>query len=134
MKIKEWAQKLCPWSQLQIKDYSSLQKISQSAWEIIGATFPTNGTNTKNKVASQDGATAPITERLLRSILSLKPAHQLTLVSQLAAGNITKFKSQANALKLRENLYAYCHQQLGNWKNRKRNTWKLYNLTVSLAV
>ena len=52
-------------------------------WEIIGATFQNIAPNTQNRSAPQNGAVAPISEGLLRSITCLQPDHQFELVSDL---------------------------------------------------
>ena len=80
------------WSREKVKDYVRLQNINAETWEIIGATFQNIAPNTQNRSAPQNGAVAPISEGLLRSITCLQPDHQHELVTDLINGEITKAK------------------------------------------
>ena len=76
-----------------------------------------DSTDTKNSGGTKKVPSGTFTENLLRDILSLKPCHQLDLVSRLADPNdsLTKnqFKHLARAYKYREQMFWYCHDQLG---------------------
>ncbi len=61
------------WGREKVKDYVALQKICPEAWQKIGATFEKVAPINEEDVAPQNGATAPFTENLLRSILKLTP-------------------------------------------------------------
>ena len=78
------------WSREKLKDYSALAKISNTAWQNIGATFEQSDQSNDNSMAPLNGATAPFSERLLRSILDLRAPQQLSLVQQLANEDIKK--------------------------------------------
>lgn len=82
------------WSRSKVADYSALREICAEAWSLIvatfeniateenggsatgivaGATFESSCAREENDVAPQNGATAPFTEGLLRSILPPVP-------------------------------------------------------------
>ena len=72
-------------------EFEVLKEIAET-WKIIGATFQNMAPNPKKGSAPQNGATAPISERLLRSITCLQPDHQHELVTDLINAEITKAK------------------------------------------
>lgn len=105
---------LLGWSREHVKDYVALQKISPTAWTIIGATINAHADATSDHVAPMTGATAPFTERLLRDILPLTPEQQHELVQKLADGSIQKgrFTSLAKAYQARNEMAAWVRQAL----------------------
>ena len=56
------------WSREKVKDYVKLQNINAETWGIIGATFQNMAPIGAEGAAPQVGATAPISEGLLRSM------------------------------------------------------------------
>lgn len=96
------------WSREAVKDYAALAKISDDAWQIVGATIREMAPAGDMEAAPSSGATAPFTARLLRDILALRPEQQVDLVRRLARGKCAKgraygkreFKAEAESLKL----------------------------------
>jgi len=113
---QEIAEKMMGCSRERVKDYAALQKIDTRAWDVIGATCSKVAPDSENGTAPSNGATAPFTEGLLRSILSLTPEQQLELVSSLARGEIqkNKFKKVAEDYQARNEMYDYAKKQLGD--------------------
>ncbi len=80
------------WSVPKVKQYSALNIIDEKAWAVIVTTF-----DNAEKLHSQSGVTEKVTdvtftEGLLRNILDLTDWQQLELITDLAAGTITKNK------------------------------------------
>jgi DNA modification methylase/ParB-like chromosome segregation protein Spo0J len=109
--------KMLGWSRESIKDYASLQKICKEAWDIIGATFERSAPDSEDLLAPANGATGPITERLLRSILDLEPGQQVELVTELTTNpNFSKgkFKTLADNYNARNQMKDYALGRLGD--------------------
>jgi hypothetical protein len=82
-------------------DYSALQAIDPTAWQVIVPTF-LEQSREEEKDSGTDQVppgTSLFTEGLLRSILALTPAQQLELCQGFIKGNLTKntFKTLAEA-------------------------------------
>jgi site-specific DNA-methyltransferase (adenine-specific)/modification methylase len=103
------------WNKESVKDYAALRKIEKEAWSMIGATFESAAPGEENGVAPLEGATAPFTENLLRSILDLTPSQQLELVQELITNsNFSKgkFKVLAGNYKARNQMKKYALEQI----------------------
>ncbi len=66
-------------------------------WEIVGTTFQKNVTEERNNVVPTNGTDVPkFSENLLRTILALTQEQRLELISDFAAGEITKGKKDSD--------------------------------------
>ncbi len=109
--------KMLGWDRASVRDYAALKKICPEAWQMIGATFEKNAPSLEDGIAPLNGAIAPFTEGLLRSVLDLMPSQQLDLVQELATNkdfSKGKFKMQAERYQTRNEIQAYALQQLGD--------------------
>lgn len=78
------------WSEEKVKQYSALKAICKEAWNLIVTTFEDMVTKDNEEEVTEKVTTVTITERLLRSILPLRPIQQTELVKDLISGSITK--------------------------------------------
>ena len=105
------------WSRGAVSNYAALQKIDRAAWVAVATTFQVECGKLETPSVAENATpvAGPFTEGLLRSILDITPAQQLSLVTDLAAGKITKgkFKSTAEAYAARNELAAYATELLG---------------------
>ena len=81
------------WSEAKTKQYSALQKVTPSAWQIV----VTNLSSVTEEVTN-----VTFTEGILRHILKLADSQQLELVTDLANGTINKNKFKVLAEKYRK--------------------------------
>jgi DNA modification methylase len=95
-------------------DEAVTQLVTTVTWAIIGTTFDVVVPSDEEDVAPTIGATAPFTEGVLRSILSLTPAQQIDLVQALASGKIAKgdFTKRAKLYQGRNEIEAWLRAQL----------------------
>lgn len=76
------------WSREKVKNYASLEKIAPIAWDLIGTEFQKTVPVSEKYTVPKNGTTVPITENLLRNILSLTEYHQHKIISELVSGKI----------------------------------------------
>jgi DNA modification methylase len=102
------------WSRSAVADYASLRKLAPEAWSVVAASARV-GLSQDDAAATTAVATATFTEGLLRSILALRPAQQVELVTDLASGRINKgkFKALAENYAKRNAAAAWATGQLG---------------------
>jgi DNA modification methylase len=103
------------WSREAVRNYAALGKVAPEAWKIVGTTIRERGSAPEDGAVPDAGTTVPITERLLRDILALRPAQQVELVTDLASGRINKgkFKALAENYAKRNAASAWATGQLG---------------------
>jgi site-specific DNA-methyltransferase (adenine-specific) len=104
------------WSLSKVKQYSALYAISKPAWTVIVTTFENSNPLIDEERVTKEVTTVTFTERLLRDVLNIAPEQQLELIQGLADGTIAtkgKFKSQAEAYTLRNEMHTYAISKLG---------------------
>lgn len=108
------------WSRDKVKNYSMLRNIRKKAWQVIGTTFENSVPDDGEGFVLITGTTVPtFTEGLLRDILQLRAPQQYELVYAFAHPNEKeriskgKFKTLAEAYKIRNNAKKYAIKQLG---------------------
>ena len=100
------------WSREAVKDYASLRKIAPEAWAAVGATVRDQGLVRQSATAPENGAVAPFTENLLRSVTQLRPEQQLELVKRLARGKCSKGRAYGKG----DHTHGQPLQSLRRWK------------------
>lgn len=97
----------------------SYSGVHPTAWDMVKSSILPQNEEVRQTPKKNGGKEnlpgGKFSEFMLRDMLSLRPAHQLKLVSELAKGEITpgKFKTSAKNNSFREDIYTYCRQQLG---------------------